>query len=345
MKKSKLKQASQYVVNTILIGFLCGCFYSGFAQDIHFSQFFNTPMLRNPSLAGIFTGDIRVQGIFRDQWNSITNAYRTGGVDAEFKRPIGKAEDFITIGMQAMYDRAGSAGWTSVHLMPALNYHKSLSNQQNRYLSLGFMGGVVQRRIDRSKMTTNTQYDGGGDGEPNLQPQYTYIDGSVGMSYNASLNENPENNFYIGAAYHHFNRPKNSFYRNPNIELNAKWVYSAGIRFNVAEQAYMTVLGDYSKQGAFSEAVIGAMYGLELGDDYDKPDYTIHLGTFFRWNDALVPVLKLDYNPFSVALSYDVNVSNLKLSSYGRGGFELSVTYIGWSKRSSSVDAMFCPRF
>jgi hypothetical protein len=32
-----------------------------YAQDIHFSQFFEAPLLRNPSLAGIFTGDIRVQ--------------------------------------------------------------------------------------------------------------------------------------------------------------------------------------------------------------------------------------------------------------------------------------------
>ena len=82
-----------------------------------------------------------------------------------------------------------------------------------------------------------------------------------------------------------------------------------------------------------------------LGPDWEKPDYVIHLGAFYRWNDALIPILKLDYNPFSVAFSYDVNISPLKLSSYGRGGFELSVTYIGWSRRRSAVDAMFCPRF
>jgi type IX secretion system PorP/SprF family membrane protein len=330
-----------------ILTLLAACFmqFVCLSQDIHFSQFFNSPLLRNPSLAGIFTGDIRVMGVYRDQWNSVTNAYKTGYADAEFKKPIGKADDFVTLGMQIMYDHAGTAGWTTVQAMPALNYHKSLSNQRNSYLSLGFMGGIVQNSIDRSKITTNSQYEGLGDGEPNLRPQYTYLDGSVGMSYNSSLNDNPENNFYLGAAYHHFNRPRNSFYRNPKIELNPKWVYSGGIRFTVSDQAYMTVIADYSTQGSFSEAIGGAMYGLKLGPDYDKPDYVVHLGTFFRWNDALIPVLKLDYNPFSIALSYDVNVSPLKLSSYGRGGFELSVTYIGWSKRSTSVDAMFCPRF
>src|SRR5258706_11835286 len=91
------------------------------AQDIHFSQFFEAPLWRNPSLAGIFTGDVRVQVVYRDQWNSVTNAYRTGSLNAEIKMPVGKNNDFITTGMQVLFDRAGTIGWTSVHLLPALN--------------------------------------------------------------------------------------------------------------------------------------------------------------------------------------------------------------------------------
>ncbi|MBL7731262.1 MAG: type IX secretion system membrane protein PorP/SprF, partial [Chitinophagaceae bacterium] len=131
----------------------------GAAQDIHFSQFFEAPLWRNPSLAGIFSGDIRVQAVYRDQWNSVTNAYRTGSLNAEFKKPIGKSNDFITTGAQLLFDRAGTIGWTSTHLLPVLNYHKSLSNEKNSYLSLGFMGGWVQRRFDPSKVTTNTTYE------------------------------------------------------------------------------------------------------------------------------------------------------------------------------------------
>src|SRR6185503_366282 len=144
-------------------------------------------------------------------------------VNAEYKMPIGKADDFITTGIEILYDKAGSIGWTSTHILPALNYHKSLSTEHNRYLSLGFTGGVVQRRFDRSKMTTNTQYDGGGDGESLTKPNYLYPDGSVGMSYNSDLGQDPENNFFLGAAYHHFKRPRNSFYRDNNIEIHPKW--------------------------------------------------------------------------------------------------------------------------
>lgn len=315
------------------------------AQDIHFSQFFEAPLWRNPSLAGIFNGDTRVQAVYRDQWNTVTNAYRTGSINAEFKMPIGKGGDFITTGGQLLYDKAGTIGWTSVHILPALNYHKTLSVDRNRFLSLGFMGGWVQRRFDPSKMTTNTTYENGTPGENIAQPQYNYLDGSVGMSFNSDLNENPNNNFFLGAAYHHFNRPNNSFYRNASIELHPKWVFSGGLRFGVTDYAYLTIQADQSFQGGFGETVGGAMYGLKLGEDPDKPLYTIHGGAFLRWNDAIIPVLKLDYSPFSVAFSYDVNISKLKPSSYGRGGFELSVSYVGFRDKNSTAEYLQCPRF
>lgn len=322
-------------------------FGASWAQDIHFSQFFEAPLLRNPSLAGIFTGDIRVQGVYRDQWNSVTNAYKTGSLNGEYKMAVGKGDDFVTAGMQILFDRAGTIGWTSTHVLPALNYHKALSADHNRYLSLGFMGGMVQRGFNRAKMTTNSQYDGAGDGETFQTPSYTYLDGSVGMSFNSSLKDNPDDNFYIGAAYHHFNRPSYSFYRNAAIELYPKWVFSGGIRFGVTEYAYVTLQADRSMQGGFSETVAGGMYGLKLGSDPDNPDYVLHAGAFLRWNDALIPVLKFDYNPFSIALSYDVNISKLKPSSYGRGGIELSVSYIAFKKRldKSSLNSILCPRF
>ncbi len=321
------------------------CGYSSVAQDIHFSQFFEAPLLRNPSLAGIFNGDIRVQGVYRDQWNSITNAYRTGSLNAEYKKHIGQSDDFLTIGLQTLYDKAGTVGLSTTQFLPALNYHKSLSTERNTYLSAGFMGGVVQRRIDLSKATTNTDFDGGGLGENIPNPNYIYLDGSAGMSFNTNLNENPADNMFIGLAYHHFNKPKNSFFRNPTIELDPKWVASAGIKFGVTDYSYITIQADHSIQGSFKETVGGAMYGLKLGADIENPDYTIHGGLFMRLNDALIPVVKLDYNPFSIAVSYDVNISKLKPSSYGRGGFEVSISYIGFRPNNSTVEYMRCPRF
>jgi hypothetical protein len=208
------------------------------------------------------------------------------------------------------------------------------------------MGGPVFRHFDRSKMTTNTMYDGLGDGETFTQPDYKYIDGAVGMSYNTQLNENPDNNIFLGLAYHHFTKPKNSFYQNPSVIVEPKWVGSAGVRFSVTPASYLTLQADYSMQAKFNEIVAGALYGVKLGEDLEHPLYTIHGGAFLRWNDALIPVIKVDYAPMSVAFSYDANISKLKTSSHGRGGFELSVSYIGFLDRdNSTVNAVLCPRF
>ncbi|MGB3008093.1 MAG: PorP/SprF family type IX secretion system membrane protein [Chitinophagaceae bacterium] len=332
------------LVKLILLTFVpCAMHFDSSGQDIHFSQFFEAPLWRNPSLAGIFTGDIRVQAVYRDQWNSVTNAYKTGSLNTEIKMPVGKGNDFVTTGLQLLFDRAGTIGWTSTHLLPVLNYHKSISTDRNRYLSLGFMGGLVQRSFDPSKVTTNSQYDYGTIGENFANNQYNYLDGSVGMSFNSDFSYNSPNNYFIGAAYHHFNRPKKSFYRNQDIELHPKWVFSAGMKFGISEYAFMTLQADQSLQGGFKETVGGALYGLKLGEDPDNPAYILHAGAFLRWNDAIMPVIKIDYNPFSVALSYDVNISKLKTSSYGRGGFELSVSYTGF--RKSKGEYLLCPKF
>jgi type IX secretion system PorP/SprF family membrane protein len=178
---------------------------------------------------------MRIQGVYRDQWNSFTNAYRTGSLNGEYKMPVGKGDDFMTVGGQMLFDKAGTVGLTTTSVQPALNYHKSLSSEKTMYLSLGFMGGMVRKSIDISKMTTDNQYGGGSfdptapTGETFSAPNFTSWDANVGMSFNTVFGVDNTNSLFIGAAYHHLNRPKNSFYRNSAIELNPKYVFSAGI--------------------------------------------------------------------------------------------------------------------
>jgi hypothetical protein len=124
---------------------------------------------------------------------------------------VGKTDDFLTVGLQILFDKAGSAGLTSTQVFPALNYSKSLSDKHASYLSLGFMGGYVEKRIDVSKITTNSQFDGAafnpslGSGETFPSPDIHYWDGSVGMSYNGSFGQNDQNSMFF-EAYHHLNR-------------------------------------------------------------------------------------------------------------------------------------------
>jgi type IX secretion system PorP/SprF family membrane protein len=323
-----------------------------YGQDPHFSQFFEAPLLRNPSLAGLFAGDIRFQTVYRNQWQSITDPYQTASINFEFKQPVGKGNDFITTGFQILYDKAGVTNFTTSNIYPTLNYHKSLNDTKSKYLSLGIMGGYVQRRIDRSKITTNNQYDGSGynpalsDGETLTKFSYHYWDGSIGLSFNSSIAGSETDYYFVGVAYHHFNRPQNSFYQNPPVELNPKLVLSAGVNLYVNEFSFITLQGDHSRQGNYYETIGGITYSRKFGDDYTKLLYTIHFGGYLRWKDAFIPMIKLDYNPFSVAFSYDVNISTLKTASQYYGGFEISLTYMGFLDRNNTTkNAVLCPKF
>ncbi|WP_121354279.1 PorP/SprF family type IX secretion system membrane protein [Flavisolibacter nicotianae] len=317
-----------------------------FSQDIHFSQFFEAPLYRNPALAGIVNGDVRVQTVYRSQWNSIANAYKTTSLNAEYKLPV-TGDDYLTVGLQVFHDKSGSTNLTTTHVLPALNYHKSLSSEKNMYLSLGFTGGYVQRSVDRSQMTTNSTYEGHGDGESALlQTRYGYMDGSAGISFNTQLSDNPENNLVIGAAYHHFNRPKNSFFNNESVAVQPKMVFSADAKFAMGEEFVTTFYNDFVTQGAYRETMSGMLLGYKVGPYSDTPDAILRAGGFLRWGDAFIPVVQLDYRTFSVSLSYDVNLSKLSTTSYGRGGYELSVTYAGFLDReNSSANAVRCPHF
>ena len=344
-----LKKHFIYIASFMLAATLSGR-QSARAQDIHFSQFFEAPLLRNPSLAGIFTGDYRIQAVFRDQWSSFTNAYRTGSLNGEYKMPIGKSNDFLTLGLQFLYDKAGTAALSTTELLPAVNYHKSLSDERVMYLSLGFMGGLVEKRIDMSKVTTNSQYNGTAfdpalpDGEVLTNPTIRYLDGSLGISFNSSFGQNKGNTLFFGFGMHHINRPKNNFYKT-SIELAPKYVLSAGVKMIVNENAYFTIQGDHTRQGSSQETIGGALISYKLGDDPENSNYIVSLGGFLRWKDALIPVVKLEMNSLAVALSYDVNVSQLKTVSQGRGGVELSLSYIGFLDRENKKFRILCPKF
>ena len=61
---------------------------SSLAQDVHFSQFNQTPQLINPGATGVFNGSIRGILNYRTQWSAFGNAFKTYG--ASFDAPITK---------------------------------------------------------------------------------------------------------------------------------------------------------------------------------------------------------------------------------------------------------------
>src|ERR1044072_4842215 len=82
-----------------------------YAQDLHFSQFFNSPLSTNPANTGFIPdGDYRLGVNFREQWSSImTLPYKTMSAFADIQ--LMKDRDrtgWLGTGILALRDVAGS---------------------------------------------------------------------------------------------------------------------------------------------------------------------------------------------------------------------------------------------
>ncbi|MBL0182706.1 MAG: PorP/SprF family type IX secretion system membrane protein [Chitinophagaceae bacterium] len=338
------------VRNQLLI-FLLLCAGTAKSQDINFSQFYELPLLRNPALAGIFAGDVRVTSAFRSQWQSVTTPYRTLGLGMEYKKPVGRnSNDFITIGTQLTNDIAGDSRLRRTQIFPVLNYHKSLSGEKDTYLSAGVMGGPVIQHFDPSKLSFDDQFVNGSYSPANPTKQvftntgFTYWDASVGLNFSSTAGESTR--YYLGVGLFHITKPKVAFQQQYDIILNPKWVVNAGLSTPLSDDNKLIVYADYFMQGGAKQIQGGLLFSHDLISNDENLKTTISGGAFYRWNDALVPVLKLDYNQFAIGVTYDVNVSKLKTASQYRGAYEITLSYKAFRNSiNSSAEKVRCPAF
>ncbi len=60
-------------IRNIILLAVCGLGLNAHSQDLHFSQFMNSPLLTNPANTGFIPdGDYRLGVNYRNQWASIT---------------------------------------------------------------------------------------------------------------------------------------------------------------------------------------------------------------------------------------------------------------------------------
>jgi len=339
-----MKKIIQILIFVALPSFYC------VAQDMHFSQFYEKPILRNPALAGVFEGDVRVTGIYRNQWQSVTVPFQTGGLSGEIKLPVGKGYDWVTLGTEISYDQAGDLKLKRTQVLPVVCYHKSLSAVHDNYLSVAFMGGYVNSQFDPYSAKWDDQFVNGHYDPSNPTSQvfsntsYGYWDASTGISYSGEMGE--QDHFYLGIGLFHFNNPKTNFYTsNTATTVPQKLTLNSGFKFQTSDIDNVHVYADYLQQGGAEVFIGGVMYTRELQKRYDdKKTYNIGVGAFYRWNDAVIPTVKLDIYDLSIGVSYDVNVSRLTQASQSMGGFEISATWRGKLNRTVEAAARVrCP--
>jgi type IX secretion system PorP/SprF family membrane protein len=318
----------------------------GKSQDPHFSQFFASPLTLNPAFTGKFDGTVRVAGNYRNQWPAFNNVYTTSTLSVDFDILKNHLPDYDTwgIGILALTDKAAGGILTNNYLSLSTSYHKALDEDGFQQVGLGFQGTYGQKRLNTSKLFLEDQLTPFGftgvtqDVFNTENTNISYLDVNAGLLYSGSSNES--NNFYVAASMYHINRPKESF-KGGNWNIAPRTTISAGGYFPVSDILTLHTSGIYQMQSGATDTVVGGALAASFDDAAEEPS-NVYGGMWYRFNDAIIPYLGLEFSGFRVGVSYDINVSSLKAGSQSRGGMELSIIYI---KRPAGFKGIPCPKF
>lgn len=316
------------------------------AQDPHFSQFFASPLTLNPAFTGKFDGSWRLAANHRDQWPSIPKAYVTSSASIDF--PILQSRiaenDVFGIGLSGVSDQSANNQLKLNYGSLSMSYHKALDENGYNTIGAGFQGTYSSMTLDVSQLTFETMLTQNGFTDVSKREvlsngsNQSYFDVNAGVLYSGSTNG--ENNYYIGASMYHINRPKVSFKDN-NWYLAGRVTVHAGGTFFLSDVVSLSTSAIHQIQNKASETTIGAAFGLNANNDNVNPT-NVYLGSWVRFNDAIIPYIGLEFSGIRIGASYDVNISSLKAATGNRGGSEISLIYI---KRPIEAKGIPCPRF
>ena len=322
---------------------------NAFAQDPNFSQFFASPLTLNPALTGKFDGSYRVAGNYRNQWPTINNAFTTytASFDAGIlKNRIAEIDQF-GVGVMAFSDKSGNGVLQYNFAALSVAYHKGLDEDGYHQIGAGFQGTYVNKRLDISslKMGDQLRADGfTGVSTANFnafQLKLSYFDLNAGIFYNGTTNG--DNNFYVGASMYHINQYRERFSDTGQYFLAPRVTLQGGGRVPVGERNSFHFSGNHSRQAGAINTIIGGAYALNVNDDESNPT-NLYVGSWYRFGDALIPYVGLEWGEFRLGASYDVNISQLKPGSNMRGGSEFSLIYTR-EPRDPNAKKLNCPKF
>jgi type IX secretion system PorP/SprF family membrane protein len=328
------------------------------AQDIHFSQFFQSPLLLNPALCGQFEGSYRVGLNQRTQWRSVTTPYSTfaAGADANnitlpdgiFNSEDGNFKELpFHAGVSVYSDKAGDSQLktTGVNLLLAEDF--KLPFDKKATLNAGAMLGFTSMKIDYSKLTYDSQWNGINydpntpSGEIFPRAGRGYFNLNLGATYNRVIDD--KRSFTAGISLFNLSRPKQNFFDEGYSKLDTRFNLHGSYKQSLSNELSVEPMLLLMRQGKYTEFNLGALAHYTLNE---KPwsRNGVYAGLFVRAKDSGFFMVGMQYGAWNAAVSYDINTSSLKPASNGRGGLEFSLLRT-FSKFPRKMSAKTCPNY
>ena len=309
-------------------------------QDIHFSQYDNSPIGLNPALTGDFNGNVRIVANHRNQWSCIDVPYLTTATSFDTKLLAGKWQgDALGVGFLIFHDKAGEGGLQHLQPMACFAYHHRTGKKKNTLLSAGVEGGVFNRWIDYSKLYFGSQFDEGdfnralSSNENETMYNITRFDLTAGGALRII---DKKSEYSIGYSLHHLTRPDESLLGNKN-RIHMNHAVNMDDKIRLSTQFFITPRLLILSQNKALEVLPGVK-GIYIIQSTDGNETVLGGAIDLRLKDAFVFTFTLGFVPWQFGFSYDINYSTLVPASKSRGGFEISVIYIDeWIRGKNDV--------
>ncbi|MFZ1686327.1 MAG: PorP/SprF family type IX secretion system membrane protein [Flavobacteriales bacterium] len=299
------------------------------AQDIHFSQFFRTPMATAPANIGQFDGAYRFSGVFRQQWRSVTKPYRTFGIGGD-ARNVKKVEGF-GLGAWLFNDRAGDSHMNTFRLNIGGSYTRFVDAAKQHAITGGLQTGFTSISIDYSDLNFDAQYNGFyydpalANNETFVRDGLTHFDLHAGVGYHYVLDKRKR--LDAGLSLYNLTTPTIGFMGGPGSPLDVRFAFNAIGQLPIAAKVDVLPMLEWNAQGKFREFILGGSVRF-IQTEVMGLRRAVHIGGYWRWADAGYLFAGVEYDDWDIGISYDINVSELVPASRNRGAIELTAIYI-----------------
>jgi type IX secretion system PorP/SprF family membrane protein len=322
MKINLLKHRLLAVVSLLVITF------SVQSQDIHFSQYYASPLTLNPALTGKFNGEYRIGGIYRSQWAPAGSPlFMTPSLHVDFSLFKGKLKkDAVGVGLMFFTDRQNKATLVTTQIMLSLAYHKGLGRNNGTQISLGFQGGYVMKRLNALNLTFADGYTIGGGGFAYntsaelaaLKPGVNYVNMNAGLFVNSRVRKNIV--IYGGYSLNNLGTPTERFSSNGinNVDIDMRHVIHVGAEWDAAERFVVIpgILWQTQAKSAELNFGVTAGYHVRLDPEANGRDHTtLFVGLWNRMTPNYVSRNKSKYGEESIIPKLGFEIKRIRFGA------------------------------
>ena len=326
------------------------------SQDGIYSQLSSSPVYVNPALTGIFDGQYRLGGAYRNQWFKVAPGSSFSDINLFFDTKFNiSGDNYFGLGIDISNSNSGLAkistatGGLSLSYMQRLSYDKFTST--SRFLVFGAQAlyGIIYSDISGYSFGNqfdkqNLVFDPNIDSGENILSSASLMDLGAGILYFSSNNSG---SFYIGLSMFHINKPIYSLISGSSDKLNSRFTFLIGGEKKINKDLSLLPALTINYQNHFKRIMAGSNIRILYSNSSENYlrfgawTTILNYGSGIEFADFILNTT-LNFTSLEIGFSYDINIGKNSIVAGGNGAFELNFKYIfGNTPKKYKI---ICPR-